>query len=66
VEHCIRTHGRVDVAVSTPTLTIRKLILDYTDDEFDQVMNLSMKGAFHVLRAFGRPTTPRRSAAAAA
>jgi NAD(P)-dependent dehydrogenase (short-subunit alcohol dehydrogenase family) len=52
--------------VSTPTLTIRKLILDYTDDEFDQVMNLSMKGAFHVLRAFGRPTTPRRSAAAAA
>jgi NAD(P)-dependent dehydrogenase (short-subunit alcohol dehydrogenase family) len=59
--HTIRTHGHVDVAVSTPALNIRKLILDYTEDEFDQVMNLNLKGAFHFLRAFGRPMTRRRS-----
>lgn len=60
-EHTIGTHGHVDVAVSTPALNIRKLILDTTEDEFDQVMNLNLKGAFHFLRAFGRPMTQRRS-----
>ena len=65
-EHTISAHGHVDVAVSTPALNICKLILDTTEDEFDQVMNLNMKGAFHFLRAFGRPMTQRRSAAAAA
>lgn len=60
-EHTIHTHGHVDVAVSTPALNIRKLILDYSEDEFEQVMNLNMKGAFHFLRAFGRPMTQRRS-----
>ncbi|ALM86803.1 3-oxoacyl-ACP reductase [Bordetella sp. N] len=48
-------HGRVDVAVSTPALNIRKLIVDYTEEEFDQVVNLNLKGAFHFMRSFGRP-----------
>lgn len=48
-------HGRVDIAVSTPALNIRKLIVDYSDEEFDQVMNLNLKGAFHFMRHFGRP-----------
>ncbi|MCW5645315.1 MAG: SDR family oxidoreductase [Rhodoferax sp.] len=59
-EQVLVRHGQVDVAVSTPALNIRKRILDYTDDEFDQVMNLNLKGAFHFLRAFGRPMTQRR------
>src|SRR3546814_12324061 len=29
-------HGRVDIAVTPPALNIRKLIVDYTKDEFDQ------------------------------
>ncbi|MCB2029114.1 MAG: SDR family NAD(P)-dependent oxidoreductase, partial [Rhodoferax sp.] len=45
-EQVLVRHGQVDVAVSTPALNIRKRILDYTDDEFDQVMNLNLKGAF--------------------
>ncbi len=60
-KHATDTHGRVDVAVSTPALNIRKLILDYTEDEFDQVMDLNLKGAFHFLRAFGRPMVSQRS-----
>jgi len=60
-DHAMQIHGRIDVAVSTPALNIRKLILDYTEDEFDQVMDLNLKGAFHFLRAFGRPMTQRRS-----
>lgn len=44
-----------------PALNIRKLILDYTEDEFDQVMNLNLRGAFHFMRAFGRPMVNQRS-----
>ena len=54
-EHTVSTHGRVDVAVATPALNIRKLIIDYSDEEFDEVMNLNLRGAFHFMRAFGRP-----------
>jgi NAD(P)-dependent dehydrogenase (short-subunit alcohol dehydrogenase family) len=54
-EHALAVRGRVDIAVSTPALNIRKLIVDYTEDEFDQVVNLNLKGAFRFLRAFGAP-----------
>jgi NAD(P)-dependent dehydrogenase (short-subunit alcohol dehydrogenase family) len=27
-------HGRIDVAVSTPAIHVRKLMLDYTDEEY--------------------------------
>ena len=39
-DHTLAAHGRVDIAVATPALNIRKLIVDYTDDEFDQVLSL--------------------------
>jgi NAD(P)-dependent dehydrogenase (short-subunit alcohol dehydrogenase family) len=60
-EHALAAHGRVDIAVATPALNIRKLIIDYTDDEFDQVVNLNLKGAFHFLRRFGTPMVQQRA-----
>jgi NAD(P)-dependent dehydrogenase (short-subunit alcohol dehydrogenase family) len=47
-------HKRLDIAVSTPAVHVRKLILDYTDEEYDRVANLNLRGAFFFLRAFGR------------
>jgi NAD(P)-dependent dehydrogenase (short-subunit alcohol dehydrogenase family) len=47
-------HKRLDIAVSTPAIHVRKLILDYTDEEYDRVANLNLRGAFFFLRAFGR------------
>ncbi|KFE54871.1 SDR family NAD(P)-dependent oxidoreductase [Pseudomonas syringae] len=48
-------HGKVDIGVSTPAMNIRKLIVDYSEEEFDQVINLNLRGAFHFMRHFGRP-----------
>ena len=45
--------GRLDAAVSTPGINVRKPILNYADEEFDRVINVNLKGAFHVLRAAG-------------
>jgi NAD(P)-dependent dehydrogenase (short-subunit alcohol dehydrogenase family) len=46
--------GRVDIAVTTPAVHIRKWFLDYSDDEFDRIVSLNLRGVFFFLRAFGR------------
>ncbi len=46
-------HARLDVAVTTPGLNIRKPILDYTEADFDRVVDLNLKGTFRFFRAFG-------------
>jgi len=49
--------GSLDIVVSTPSINVRKKILDYQDDELAKVLDLNMKGNFNVLRAAGRIMT---------
>ena len=51
------THKRLDIAVTTPAIHVRKLMLDYTDEEYDRVADLNLRGTFLFLRAFGRMMT---------
>jgi NAD(P)-dependent dehydrogenase (short-subunit alcohol dehydrogenase family) len=46
-------HARIDIAVTTPAIHVRKLMLDYTDEEYDRVADLNLRGTFYFLRAFG-------------
>jgi len=46
--------GRIDIAVTTPGINIRKTILDYTEEEFDRIVNLNLKGTFVFFREVGR------------
>jgi NAD(P)-dependent dehydrogenase (short-subunit alcohol dehydrogenase family) len=46
--------ARVDVLVCTPSINVRKRLLDYTEEEFDRVVNLNLKGNFRLLREAGR------------
>ena len=39
--------------MTTPGLNIRKPILDYTEADFDRVVDLNLKGTFRFFRAFG-------------
>ncbi|HEY3120852.1 MAG TPA: SDR family NAD(P)-dependent oxidoreductase [Vicinamibacteria bacterium] len=50
-------HGRLDIAVCTPSINVRKTLLNYTEDEFDRVVTLNLRGNFNVLRAAGRIMT---------
>jgi NAD(P)-dependent dehydrogenase (short-subunit alcohol dehydrogenase family) len=56
-----RTHKRLDVAVTTPAIHVRKLMLDYTDEEYNRVADLNLRGTFYFLRAFGRIMSRQRS-----
>jgi NAD(P)-dependent dehydrogenase (short-subunit alcohol dehydrogenase family) len=44
--------GTPDVLVVTPAINVRKRLVDVTDDEFDNVIELNLKGNFRVFRAF--------------
>ncbi|MDP8959094.1 MAG: SDR family oxidoreductase [Actinomycetota bacterium] len=54
-------HGRLDVAVTTPSVNVRKAVLDYSSEEFDRVISLNLKGTFRLLAAAGRMMTERHS-----
>ncbi|MCA1560059.1 MAG: SDR family oxidoreductase [Acidobacteria bacterium] len=54
------THGSLDIVICTPSINVRKKILDYQDDELARVLDLNMKGNFNVLRAAGRIMTTQR------
>jgi len=61
IQHIAERNGRLDAMVCTPAINVRKKILDYSDDEFDRVVRLNLKGTFNVLRAAGRVMTARKS-----
>lgn len=52
-----KAHGSLDIVICTPSINVRKKILDYQDDELARVLDLNMKGNFNVLRAAGRIMT---------
>ncbi len=45
--------GAPDVLVTTPSVNVRKRIVEYTDDDLDRVVDLNMKGTFRLCRTFG-------------
>jgi NAD(P)-dependent dehydrogenase (short-subunit alcohol dehydrogenase family) len=45
--------SRIDIAVTTPAVHIRKPFLDYSDEEYDRIVDLNLRGVFLFLRAFG-------------
>jgi NAD(P)-dependent dehydrogenase (short-subunit alcohol dehydrogenase family) len=53
--------GRIDIAVTTPGINIRKTLFDYTEEDFDRVSDLNFKGTFHFFREFGRIMVRQKS-----
>ena len=52
---------RLDIAVTTPAVHIRKPFLDYSDEEYDRIADLNLRGVFLFLRAFGRIMREQKS-----
>jgi NAD(P)-dependent dehydrogenase (short-subunit alcohol dehydrogenase family) len=49
----------VDVLVSTPSINVRKPLLEISDEEFDRVIALNLKGTFMLMRAVARGMAER-------
>ena len=57
LDACAQSAGRLDGLVCTPSINVRKKLLDYAEDEFDRVVRVNLKGSFNVLRSAGRIMT---------
>ncbi|NOY63912.1 MAG: SDR family oxidoreductase [Nitrospirae bacterium] len=51
-EEVSRRVGPVDIIINNASITIDKLLIRYTEDEWDRVINTNLKGAFNVIRSF--------------
>lgn len=63
VAQVLERHRRIDILLAMPAMNIRKRLADYTDDEFDRVIDLNLKGTFRVARAVAKPMMAQRSGA---
>jgi len=59
-EGIARERGRLDIVICTPSINVRKPILEYSEEEFDKVVAVNLKGSFNVLQAAGRVMTAQR------
>jgi NAD(P)-dependent dehydrogenase (short-subunit alcohol dehydrogenase family) len=50
---------RVDILVSTPSINVRKPLLEITEEEFDRVVGLNLKGTFLLMREVARGMAER-------
>jgi NAD(P)-dependent dehydrogenase (short-subunit alcohol dehydrogenase family) len=53
----VRIRGALDIVVCTPGINVRKPIPKYSEDEFDRVVSVNLKGSFNVIQAAGRIMT---------
>jgi NAD(P)-dependent dehydrogenase (short-subunit alcohol dehydrogenase family) len=53
--------GRIDIAVTTPGINIRKRVFDYEEAEFDRIVDLNLKGTFFFFQEVGRVMALQRS-----
>src|SRR5437899_4017349 len=61
VAAALELSGAPDVLVATPSINVRKPMLEISDGEFERVLELNLKGVFRVIREFGRAMAARGS-----
>lgn len=52
IDQVAQAHRDTEVLVATPGINVRKQVLNTTDDEFDRVIDVSLKGTYRLARAF--------------
>ena len=61
VASVIDQHGRIDTLVNCAGVNRRMPVLDFTEDDFDYVVDINLKGAFHFSRAVGKHMVNQKS-----
>lgn len=61
VKNLIAEYGRVDILVNNAGITRDNLLMKMSEQEFDDVINTNLKGAFHTIRHLSRYFLKQRS-----
>lgn len=59
IEEALEVLPPLDILVCTPALNVRVPLLELSEDEFDRVIELNLKGAFLIMRAVARGMAQR-------
>ena len=54
IDEVYTRHGRIDVLLNVAGVNIRQPALKFTEDEYDFVMDINLKGAFFIVQEVGR------------
>lgn len=54
IDKIIKSHGKIDVLVNNAGITKDQLLLRMTEDEFDNVLNVNLKGTFNCIKNIAR------------
>lgn len=54
IESLVQAIPQIDILLCTPSINVRKPMLQISDDEFDRVVALNLRGTFLTLRAVGK------------
>ena len=61
VEQTMTTYGRIDILVNNAGITRDNLLMRMKDDEWDDVLNINLKGVFLMTKAVTRPMMKQRA-----
>ncbi len=61
IKNLITEYGRVDILVNNAGITRDNLLMKMSEQEFDDVINTNLKGAFHTIRHLSRYFLKQRS-----
>ena len=54
IDHIIKTHGAIDILVNNAAISIAKDFLEITEEDFDRVMDVNLKGSFLLTQTAAR------------
>lgn len=60
VDALVERFPAAEVLVMTPGMNVRKRMTETTDDEFDRVIDINLKGTYRLMRSFGREMASRQ------
>lgn len=61
IQDVIREYGRIDILVNNAGVTKDGLLMKMAEEDFDQVIDTNLKGAFHMIRFVSRQMLKQKS-----
>lgn len=61
IDEMIAKYGRIDILVNNAGITKDNLVMKMTEEDFDAVLNINLKGTFNTIKHMYRPFLKQRS-----
>lgn len=60
ITEVLKNYGKIDILVNNAGITVDNLVIKMTEDEFDRVIDVNLKGTFNTMKHMYRPFLKQR------